>query len=222
MRLPTDIRFKDISLAFCHLDDDRNISVSDASSSLSASERARAARFHFPRDAKRYMRGRGFLRRELGRVLDIAPDEVALTTGLHDKPELAGAGPGFNLSHSGHLAVLAIRDAGPVGLDVELADRTVDPLALANTCFVPHETKALAALSDDALRRSRFFAFWTAKEALMKLTGLGMSLAPKSIELQLCDGLPTGFQSPSAYRSVTLHRPEVWPACHIALAWETF
>lgn len=210
-----------VSLGFCHLDDDRDIDLGTATAWLAPQEQARADRFHFPRDAKRFIRGRGFLRRRLGAALDMAPAEVPLTEGPHKKPEILGQGPGFNLSHSGALLVLALREEGPVGVDLELADRSIDPMALAPTCFVDHEIEALAGMADPAAQLGRFLTFWTAKEALMKLTGQGMYLAPKDIALRLKAGHPVGFDAPQAHRDVRLTCPDTDPGHHLAIAWET-
>ena len=208
-----------LSLEFCRRDDDRDMTLAAARASLTPAERARAARFRFDRDAHRYIRGRGMLRRALSARLGLAPGAVPLTEGARKKPELAVPGPGFNFSNSGALGVLVLREGGAVGVDLELADRALDPLALAPNCFQDHETAVLAALPEPA-RLARFLAFWTAKEALMKLTGEGMYLAPTSIGLRLEDGLPVGFDAPAPHRGVTLFCPTLQPECHLALAWE--
>ncbi|MCX7890396.1 MAG: 4'-phosphopantetheinyl transferase superfamily protein, partial [Rhodobacteraceae bacterium] len=93
-------------------------------------------------------------------------------------------------------AVLAVSTSGPVGIDVELPTRRIDPLALAGTVFVQAERAVIESLSEDR-RLQRFLAFWTAKEARMKLTGQGMELAPKSIVLALADGEAVGYAAPA-------------------------
>lgn len=165
---------------------------------LSADERARADRFHFERDRRRFIRGRAFMRSILAQETGIAPSAVQLGTEQNGKPAWLSAGrsvPWFNLSHSGPCAMLAISWTGPVGVDIEQLDRRVDAMALGTHCFRPEEIAVLSALDGDD-RHRRFFAFWTAKEARMKLTGEGMSLAPRSIALRLSDGWPTGYARP--------------------------
>jgi 4'-phosphopantetheinyl transferase len=162
---------------------------------LSEAEAARAARFRFARDRDRYVRARAFLRRRLAGATGRAPGALVLTEGPWGKPALACGTVEFNLSHSGGLAALAISAAGPVGIDVEAVDPAVDVAGLSESCFTAAERAVLDGL-DEAGRRRRFFVFWTAKEAVMKLTGQGLSLPPRDIELRLEGGWPAGVLRP--------------------------
>jgi 4'-phosphopantetheinyl transferase len=169
---------------------------------LSQDERARADRFHFDRDRTRYRAARAFLRRTLGQETGREPEDLTFAYGPHGKPCLRDArAPWFNLSHSGGIAVLALSDTGPVGIDLEAAGRAIDPMSLARTCFTARETDVLRSLPPDG-RLTRFLSFWMAKEARMKLTGEGLHLAPRSIELALTDGCPTGYLQPAAPRAL--------------------
>ncbi|MBF9034655.1 4'-phosphopantetheinyl transferase superfamily protein [Rhodobacterales bacterium HKCCE2091] len=211
-----------VRLTLCRLDVDDDVVLAEARGWLSPGETDRAARFRFDLHRDRYVRGRGFLRRELGAVLGTAPGDVRLTEGENGKPGLAGAEtPGFNLSHSRDLAVLAIAP-GPVGVDIEIAHDGLDPLALGRTVFTGAEQAVLAALPP-AARQARFFAFWTAKEALMKLTGQGMALEPRSIALHLHDGWPAGFKAPDPLRGTVLRFADLgreYLHCAVATASE--
>lgn len=186
-----------VGVALCHLDDDRDIALVRAAASLTADETARARQFRFDRDRDRYVRGRGFVRRMLGRIRGQDPATLVFGTGAQGKPFLQGDDLAFNLSHSRDLAVLAVSQAEPVGLDLEFIDRAADIEGLSRTCLTDPEAAVLAGLALSA-RRERFFAFWTAKEARMKLTGEGMSLPPRQIALDLRDGLPVGYLQPAA------------------------
>lgn len=162
---------------------------------LAPTERARAERFRFARHRDRYIRGRAFLRRRLAEATGHPAAGLELVEGVRGKPALACGTVDFNLSHSGALAVLAVSTAGPVGIDVELIDPETDVKGLSESCFLAPERAVLDGLEGLALRR-RFFAFWTAKEALMKLTGQGMALPPHAIALRLRRGWPVGFSRP--------------------------
>jgi len=192
-------------LATCDLDGEGDgeggdgIALAEARALLSAAEAARADRFRFARDRDRYVRGRGFLRRQLAAATGRPAAGLALIEGPQGKPALACGAVEFNLSHSGALAVLAISTAGPVGIDVEHIDRMVDVAGLAETCFTAAERAVLDRL-DAAARPRQFFLFWTAKEARMKLTGEGMALAPRAIELDLLHDRPLGCRTPAAPR----------------------
>lgn len=180
----------------CRLDSESETLLEECRVQLSPAEAARADRFRFQRDRARYIRGRAFIRTELGRWLGKAPSTLVLEEATGGKPRLAGSGPEFNLSHSGDLAVLAISDCGPVGIDVELLDRRVDVENLAQSVFTRAETEAILALPQ-AARLARFLTFWTAKEARMKLTGEGMRLEPRQISLDLSGGWPVGYLRPA-------------------------
>lgn len=208
-----------IGVAQCQLDDDRDIALSEAWPLLSVDEAARARRFHFDRDRNRYARGRGFLRVMLGQVCGQDPAGLIFATGTQGKPFLQGSPLAFNLSHSRDLAVLAVSRAGPLGVDLEFTDRQADVAGLAQSCLTPDEANVLAALPKEA-QRARFFAFWTAKEARMKLTGQGLSLPPRQIALALQDGLPVGYLRPDtpAAQAVFLDLGHPAASCCLALA----
>lgn len=209
----------DIGVAQCQLDDDRDMALPAAWQLLSADEVARARRFYFDRDRDRYVRGRGFLRSLLGQISGQDPARLTFGTGAQGKPFLQNSNLAFNLSHSRDLAVLGISQAGPLGIDLEFIDRAADIAGLARTCLTQGEADVLAALPEVA-RLARFFAFWTAKEARMKLTGEGMSLPPRQIALDLRGGRPIGYLHPDvpAAQAIFLDLGRPAAICCLALA----
>lgn len=210
-----------VRLHFWSLDDDLDIGLCQARAFLSADEAARAARFVQPRDRDRFIRGRGMLRQVLGEAAGFAPAALRFAETGNGKPVLAGPGQGlqFNLSHSQGYAVLAVSRLGPVGVDLELRTRRLEPLSLAPTVFSPDENRVLSTL-DAAERRARFLMFWTAKEARMKLTGEGMALEPRTIALALTAGWPTGFLRPEGPPVGLCFPDPLRPDAICALAWE--
>ena len=143
---------------------------------LSASERARAGRFKLERDARRFVVARSAVRAVLGRYLGVAARDLTFTYGTYGKPALerAHAALGFNVSHSGDLAVLAVGWNRAVGVDVEARRPLPDLAALAARVFAPAERAvldALAAIDQPAA----FFRGWTRKEAFIKATGQGLA-----------------------------------------------
>lgn len=185
------------------LDGEGGLPLALARSWLSEDELERAGRFRFERHRDRYLRGRGMLRALLAARLGRTPEELAFTTGAKGKPALAGAGPGFNLSHSEGRAVLAVGDLPDLGVDIEGYDRRVDLDGLARRCFRPSEIAWMASFPPER-RHLAFFRIWTAKEARMKATGEGFSLEPQRIELRFADGFPQGIAEPAE------------PAAHLA------
>jgi 4'-phosphopantetheinyl transferase len=145
---------------------------------LDADERARAARFVFPRDARRFRVARGTLREILGGYLGVAADAVRFTYAAAGKPALAAplgdAGLAFNVSHSGEIALYAIGARSRIGVDVEQVRPLDDLPALAERNFSAAEQRTLLALPP-AARAPAFFACWTRKEAFIKALGDGLS-----------------------------------------------
>ncbi|HET8538475.1 MAG TPA: 4'-phosphopantetheinyl transferase superfamily protein [Anaeromyxobacter sp.] len=142
---------------------------------LPAHERAWAERLRPGGPRGGFVTARSALRRLLAARLGCAPRDVPLETGPRGKPELeraAGARLRFSVSHSGGVALLAIA-AQPVGVDVEAARRVHDPLALAARFFSPAE-RAAVQRAPAAERERRFLELWTAKEAALKVSGVGL------------------------------------------------
>ena len=100
-------------------------------------------------------------------------NEAELRLGPYGKPYRPGR-PAFSLSHSGEWCVLAKGD-GEIGVDIEGMDRR--GLHVAARVLSPEE---LRWMSDDPL--PRFYTLWTWKESVMKATGQGMNLEPRSFE----------------------------------------
>ncbi len=188
-----------VEISVCQLDNDDDIPLVTAAGLLSPAEHERAARFRFARDRDRFVRGRGYMRQALARATGGDPAALLLEAGSHGKPFLQALPgrpvPQFNLSHSGGLAVLVVSWDGPVGIDLEFRDRTLDPLRLASNVLVASERQALDSVPTEEAS-ALFLSMWTAKEARMKLTGEGMALDPRAIELTLEHGWPVGYRLP--------------------------
>ena len=148
---------------------------------LDAPELERAARFVFERDHFRFVAARAALRRILARYADDDPAALRFAVDDHGKPSLIGprgAGFGWNLSHSGDLAVVAVA-AGAVGVDIETVRPLADLQALAQRCLTEAEADTLAACSATA-QVAAFLSVWTRKEACLKAIGAGLALEPRS------------------------------------------
>ncbi len=147
---------------------------------LAPVERARAGRFAHPEDARRFSVAHGWLRHVLGAACGLAPADVRLAPGP-GKPRLeAPGGVHFNLSHAGDLALVAVADR-EVGVDVEQLDRGPTALEAVDVACAPAEADALAALAP-AERAVAFLELWTAKEAYLKATGTGLTVAPDTVQ----------------------------------------
>lgn len=152
---------------------------------LSPDERARAARFHFDRDAGRFVLARSILRLLLARYLDSDPAAVAIEYGEHGKPRLAaGAGPAFNVSHTGGIALLAFTPNVAIGVDIERVQQPPDLADVMRSHFAPQERAAIEAVPA-AERLAAFYRCWTRKEAVLKALGWGLARPLDSFEVSI-------------------------------------
>jgi 4'-phosphopantetheinyl transferase len=152
----------------------------DFSCVLSEAEQDRSNHIQGETHRKRFIAARGVLRKLLGCYLRINPVEVPFDYGPSGKPQLVlperGINLRFNLSHSQHLAVVAVASGSEVGVDVEFLRHDWSKeyiLKLAKRYFHPREAEHLRTIPDEE-RVTMFFRLWTRKEALSKAQGKGL------------------------------------------------
>lgn len=176
---------------------------------LDAAETARASRFRFEPDRRRFVVAHGLLRSTLalygyGRpeTLSIARRCAVCGEAGHGKPYLAlpkgePAPVRFSLSYSDRLVALALCDGREVGIDVEAADRDAGWQEVAGHVFSSVERRSLDALDGDAARRA-FYEVWTRKEAVSKVSGLGLTEAAEIDTSEWTYGAGGTFDVPRA------------------------
>jgi 4'-phosphopantetheinyl transferase len=141
---------------------------------ITASESARALRYYRRQDAVRHVVGRALARLLLARELGRPALTEEFSTTAWGKPVLPASGLEFSISHSGNIVWTAVSRAGPVGIDVERVNATVDHHGIAGI-FHPVECRAIRALPAHAAREA-FYRCWTRKEAVVKALGRGLSM----------------------------------------------
>jgi 4'-phosphopantetheinyl transferase len=145
---------------------------------LSPDEHARAQRFHFERDRRRFIVGRGVLRNILARYLAQDAGKITFAYAERGKPYLPATSPNpclrFNLAHSHEMAAYAITIEHDVGVDLEHIHPIAEMEQIAERFFAAAEFQALCALPDEQ-RPIGFFNCWTRKEAYIKAIGDGLS-----------------------------------------------
>lgn len=153
---------------------------------LGEDEMARAERFRFPHLRRRFVTGRGSLRTILGGYLGVEPRKLTFSYSAHGKPSLVEAPVDlqFNASHSDDLMVVAVCRESPLGVDIEKHDHRFHSLEIAARYFCKSESDEIARRGGEAGQRA-FFQFWTAKEAVLKATSLGMALDLSRLEIDL-------------------------------------
>ena len=130
------------------------------------------------------------LRAEAARFHQVSPAHIVLLhecprcgSDAHGRPRLLATAavrhPGFvSLARAGDMSVVAITDAGPVGVDVE-AEGAADFAGFGDVALHPSERATSPAA------RTRI---WVRKEALLKAHGLGLAVDPSEVRLD-DDGL---------------------------------
>lgn len=189
---------------------------------LSKDELARADRFRMPELTRRFILRHGSLRTIVSGYLNTAPGEIVFAVGPHGKPLVNGFSDSFhfNLSFSDKLAIVAVSRRFEVGVDIERL-RVIEQLSLmANRYLTDQERQWLASLPEHHLDQG-FLRLWTAKEALLKGLGTGMSVAPDRLSVRL--GQPGEAEvvsicgEPASEWNLALFEPEF--RYMAALAW---
>lgn len=140
---------------------------------LDPAELARAARFQFDHDRRRFIAGRAARRRILARYMGAAPDALQFDEQEQGRPFLSGAPVNFNMSRSENLGLLAVADASVLGADIEAVKDTGDLVRVAADNFSATEIAALQELREESWLNG-FYACWTRKEAVVKAVGKGL------------------------------------------------
>ncbi|NIG56059.1 4'-phosphopantetheinyl transferase superfamily protein [Chitinophaga sp. Cy-1792] len=131
-------------------------------------------RYHYFKDAGLALTSRLLLQHAL-RTNHLADNllEMILSDN-YKRPYIPGC-PDFNLSHTGNVAVCAFSTEGRVGIDIE----KIQPIELDDFegIWTPAE---LQFIQHD---HSRFFYYWTRKEAIIKADGRGLHLPLQLIDV---------------------------------------
>jgi 4'-phosphopantetheinyl transferase len=154
---------------------------------LAAVEIERANRFHFWRDKRRYIAGRGILRVLLGRYLNDPTPDVEIAYSEHDKPFLPTSRVQFNLSHSKGIGLYAFCLGAEIGIDLEEIRPISDAEGIAARFFSSGEYARFQAVPEEK-RNDAFFTCWTRKEAFIKAVGEGLSYPLDSFEVAFLPG----------------------------------
>lgn len=145
---------------------------------LSPEERKRAARLADPTHRMHFVLAHGFLRLVLSRYLAIQPERLRFQAHANGKPQMVKVAESprleFNLAHSADMTMIAVASGRPVGVDVEALTRPVRPQAIVERYFSPAEQTHFALLSRPRYK-AEFIRYWTAKEAVLKATGVGLA-----------------------------------------------
>lgn len=174
---------------------------SSLTASLSPAEVARARRYRFASDARRFALSHAALRLVLARYAHVAPHALVFSNrcrfcgGGHGRPTLVGIRdrPDFNMARTAGSAIIAVAYNAVVGCDVEHLDRASpsvlgDEMGAAVLCEC--ERRALEG-ANDVERRARVLSCWCRKEAVLKAAGQGLAFDPRSLVTGVAVDPPT-------------------------------
>jgi 4'-phosphopantetheinyl transferase len=177
------------------------------SATLAEEELIRARRFVHDRHRRRFVVARGALREVVAAHLGSSAASLVFEYNANGKPALAAelhaAAVHFNLAHAGEVGVIALTQAGPVGVDVEAAGPDIAWEDIARRFFAAEELGRILALPQDD-RSAAFCRCWTRKEAIVKAAGSSIFHSLRSFwvdplpwpEWHLVDALIEGVRGP--------------------------
>jgi 4'-phosphopantetheinyl transferase len=157
---------------------------------LSRAEWQRTQRLRCHADVVRAVATRAALRRLLSAHTGIAPDKLVFTQNDYGKPALENAdGPVFNVSHSGHVALIALAPGGAVGVDIERCRPEAELAPLQGLVLSPSEQLDHAR---DGFAMP-FMERWVVKEAVLKALGLGIADHLQALSVSPASVSPTSY-----------------------------
>ena len=143
--------------------------------------------------------------------LDIEPVTAPLVRDALGCPRVPGTGISTSLSHSGGGFAVAVSTAGPVGVDIEPADRAGVMPEIADRVAHPEEMAAFSRLSP-AMSSRALLELWVRKEALLKAAGTGMAREMHTFRAPANKVLPLRRSGPDLIRLQALDLGQDWVA----------
>lgn len=152
------------------------ITINSLKKILKQSEIDKIERYRFPEAQHNALITRAFVRIVLSQYAELQPQDWQFDITKNGKPEIKNASLAlrFNLSHNDKLIICAVCLKHDIGCDIENLSRKTSIETISKRYFASAEYQNLKNMPDQ-LRRSRFFEYWTLKEAFVKATGLGIS-----------------------------------------------
>ena len=150
---------------------------------LLVEERDRAARFHKPLDARRFLTRRTLLRRLLAERTGRDPRELGSTPDEFGRPCIPDIEPlRFNTSRTGSWFAVALHEGTNLpGVDIESSRHLPDAVSIGRRILSDEESGSLGA--DHAMSPEHLLRVWTRKEAVLKAIGRGLSIDPSAITI---------------------------------------
>jgi len=143
-------------------------------------EKERANRFHFPEHRRSYIHRHAAYRQILARHINIPTNKIQISISKYGKPFVNNGACHYNTSHSKSLAILALSEVMPLGIDIEYINPDIINLDLIKQVMTSAEQNTFQK-TPSHMQANYFFNVWTAKEAFVKAIGKGLSISPSTI-----------------------------------------
>lgn len=149
-------------------------------SCLSADEIKKARLFVSGKCRHRFINGRLWLRRLISEVAGCHTSSLELVDRKGMAPSIRIDGNnvnfGWSFSRSGHLGAVAVTDqSSDTGVDIELKRSVPDVNKIAELFFEKIEWQTRTNMTETE-RSEKFLELWTAKEAIAKAGGVGLTM----------------------------------------------
>ncbi|WP_299079911.1 4'-phosphopantetheinyl transferase superfamily protein [uncultured Paraglaciecola sp.] len=167
--------------------DSKKVFTVCSASTLSNEEVIKSNRFKRTQDGTVWAFFHTAVREILSRYVGFSAADIQFALDQKQKPYLKNKVElplYFNLSHSGHIALLAVTNLAPIGVDIEIAKEIQDARNVASKFFSKQENLGLLKVNRDEFIQ-HFYQIWTAKEAVIKANGWGMSSPLDSFDVKV-------------------------------------
>jgi phosphopantetheinyl transferase len=190
---------------------------------LSADELLALDQITLPALRNRKLAGRLLLRTALSHAANgrISPREWRILPDAHGRPVVASGMPqiNFSISYAEPVAVVAVSEKLPIGIDVETVEDTTEDMIAAYCCSCEQSQLDTGPASQNS---REFIRLWTLKEAYTKLVGLGHGIEFDSIGFSL-DSLHMLHGTSARMKDRNVHFETMWVTSgralnHVAIA----
>ncbi len=121
-----------------------------------------------------YAISRWLRRKFLSLKTNLPSEQINFKKNVCGKPHIEDQTCYFNISHSHDWVVLAMCESNEIGVDIQKQEHKKSILEIAKQYFSIHEYVMLKDATDKQ-RTINFYKLWTAKEAVLKALGTGIS-----------------------------------------------
>lgn len=193
---------QDVNWFVVDIENQQYIELDEAISILSAEEEKRRGRFKTNELQSSFAIRRGLLRALIAKQTQSEIDEIIFESNKYGKLFINQNKVHFNSSHSRQYIVYVFSSTKELGVDIEKVDSMNDEANTANYIMTEVEHSLYTSLPEDKATLF-FFKCWTAKEAYLKLLGVGLNIEPKEVLLELDEITPVSARVVD-YRTATL------------------